>query len=136
MQFDTLRLRLIKLAARIVELKTQMKIHLPSSAPDQAIFAMLLTACRVSSPESRGVMPRNRPPFFNPQRRPNPEKKQTRRRGRDPLMPAAQECNQNASALIYVLPMYFSHALIGLAACNDSEKLKRPALAKLYSPSM
>jgi len=42
MQFDTLRLRLIKIAARVVELKTQIKIHLPSSAPDQAIFAMLL----------------------------------------------------------------------------------------------
>jgi hypothetical protein len=42
MQFDTLRLRLIKFAARVVELKTQVKIHLPSSAPDQAIFAMLL----------------------------------------------------------------------------------------------
>jgi hypothetical protein len=42
MQFDTLRLRLIKIAARVVELKTRIKIHLPSSAPDQAIFAMLL----------------------------------------------------------------------------------------------
>lgn len=42
MQFDTLRLRLIKLAARIIELKTQIKIHLPSSVPDQAIFAILL----------------------------------------------------------------------------------------------
>ena len=42
MQFDTLRLRLVKLAARVVELKTQIKIHLPSSAPEQAIFAMLL----------------------------------------------------------------------------------------------
>jgi len=41
-QFDTLRLRLIKLTARVIELKTQVKIHLPSSAPDQAIFAMLL----------------------------------------------------------------------------------------------
>jgi hypothetical protein len=39
-QFDTLRLRLITLAARVVELKTQLKIHLPSTAPDQAIFAM------------------------------------------------------------------------------------------------
>ena len=29
-------------------------------------------------------------------------------------MLVAQECNQNASVLIYVLPMYFSHALIGL----------------------
>jgi hypothetical protein len=42
MQFDTLRLRLVKLAARVVELKTQIKIHLPSSAPEQAMFAMLL----------------------------------------------------------------------------------------------
>ena len=42
MQFDTLRLRLIKLSARVVELKMSIKIHLPSSAPDQAIFAMLL----------------------------------------------------------------------------------------------
>ena len=41
-QFDTLRLRLIKLAARVVELKTQLKIHLPSSAPDHRIFALLL----------------------------------------------------------------------------------------------
>jgi hypothetical protein len=39
---DTLRLRLIKLTARVIELKTQVKIHLPSSAPDQAIFAALL----------------------------------------------------------------------------------------------
>jgi hypothetical protein len=46
MQFDTLRLRLIKLAARIVELKTQLKIQLPSSAPDQAIFAMFLGRLR------------------------------------------------------------------------------------------
>lgn len=42
MQFDTLRLRLLKLAARVVELKKQIKIHLPSSAPDQAVFTLLL----------------------------------------------------------------------------------------------
>ncbi len=43
MEFNTLRLRLIKIAARVVELKKQVKIHLPSSAPDQAIFVMLLS---------------------------------------------------------------------------------------------
>jgi hypothetical protein len=42
MQFDTLRLRLIKIAARVVELKRQIKIHLPSSAPDQEIFHLAL----------------------------------------------------------------------------------------------
>jgi hypothetical protein len=42
MQFNTLRLRLIKIAARVVELKTQIKIHLPSSASDQSIFRLAL----------------------------------------------------------------------------------------------
>jgi hypothetical protein len=42
MQFDTLRLRLIKIAARVVELKRQIKIHLPSSTPDQAICHLAL----------------------------------------------------------------------------------------------
>lgn len=42
MQFDTLRLRLIKIAARVVELKKQVKIHLPSSAPDQPMFRLAL----------------------------------------------------------------------------------------------
>ncbi len=42
MQFDTLRLRLIKIAARVVELKKQIKIHLPSSTPDQAVFGIVL----------------------------------------------------------------------------------------------
>ena len=41
-QFDTLRLRLIKLAVRVVELKTQIKLHLPSSAPCQSILAFVL----------------------------------------------------------------------------------------------
>jgi hypothetical protein len=42
MQFDTLRLRLIKVAARVVELKTQVKVHLPTSAPDQQSFRLAL----------------------------------------------------------------------------------------------
>lgn len=41
-QFDTLRLWLIKLAVRVVELKTQVKLHLPSSAPCQSIVAFAL----------------------------------------------------------------------------------------------
>ena len=42
-QFDTLRLRLIKLAVRIDVLKTQVQLHLPRATPDQALFALLLT---------------------------------------------------------------------------------------------
>jgi len=41
-QFDTLRLKLIKIAARIVELKTMIKIHLPTSCPVQTIMPIAL----------------------------------------------------------------------------------------------
>jgi len=41
-QFDTLRLRLIKIAARVVEMKTTIRIHLPSSCPVQDILRFTL----------------------------------------------------------------------------------------------
>jgi Transposase DDE domain group 1 len=41
-QFDTLRLRLIKIAARVVEMKTRITVHLPSACPAAPIMRMLL----------------------------------------------------------------------------------------------
>jgi DDE family transposase len=41
-QFDTLRLRLIKIAARVVEMKTMIKVHLPSACPAQEILRLAL----------------------------------------------------------------------------------------------
>jgi hypothetical protein len=41
-QFDTVRLRLIKIAARVVELKTQIRLHLPTACPHQAIVRVVL----------------------------------------------------------------------------------------------
>jgi len=41
-QFDTLRLRLVKLAARVVALKTRVMLHLPSACPDQAVLRLVL----------------------------------------------------------------------------------------------
>src|SRR4051794_23025273 len=41
-QFDTLRLRLVKLAARIVETGRRITVHLPTACPDQAIMRLLL----------------------------------------------------------------------------------------------
>jgi hypothetical protein len=41
-QFDTLRLRLLKLAARVEVLKRKLRLHLPRATPDQAIFAWAL----------------------------------------------------------------------------------------------
>jgi len=41
-QFDTLRLRLLKIAARVVEWKTKVMVHLPSACPHQAILRLVL----------------------------------------------------------------------------------------------
>lgn len=41
-QFDTLRLRLIKIAARLVEMKTRTRLHLPTACPDQPILQLVL----------------------------------------------------------------------------------------------
>ena len=41
-QFDTLRLRLIKLAARVEVLKRKLRLQLPRSTPNQPIFACAL----------------------------------------------------------------------------------------------
>jgi hypothetical protein len=41
-QFDTLRLRLIKIAARVVEMKTMIRVHLPTSCPGQDILRFTL----------------------------------------------------------------------------------------------
>jgi Transposase DDE domain group 1 len=42
MQFDTLRLLVVNLVVRVVELKQQVCLHLPACTPDQAIFARML----------------------------------------------------------------------------------------------
>ena len=41
-QFDTLRLRLVKLATRVVALKSRVMLHLPSACPDKAILRLAL----------------------------------------------------------------------------------------------
>ena len=42
-QFDTLRLSLIKMAARVTELATRIKLALPSSYPHRRSFVLLAT---------------------------------------------------------------------------------------------
>jgi Transposase DDE domain group 1 len=49
-QFDTLRLRLLKLGARVIEKATRIKVILPAACPDQAIFARLAGAFAPSGP--------------------------------------------------------------------------------------
>ena len=40
-QFDTLRLRLIKIAARVVEMKTMIRVYLPTSCPAQDVIRFI-----------------------------------------------------------------------------------------------
>jgi Transposase DDE domain group 1 len=42
-QFDTLRLRLIKIAARVVEMKTTIRVHLPTACPGQEVLRFALS---------------------------------------------------------------------------------------------
>ena len=49
-QFDTLRLRLLKLGARVVEKATRIKVMLPAACPDKAIFARLAGAFAPAGP--------------------------------------------------------------------------------------
>ena len=67
-QFDTLRLRLVKIAARVVEMKTMIRVHLPTSCPGQEILRFASSAFRASSLETRGVNgPKRQTHPFNPQ---------------------------------------------------------------------
>ena len=53
-QFDTLRLRLIKSAALVVEMKTLIRVRLPTSCPAQHFLRLALHACRASRKSSCG----------------------------------------------------------------------------------
>ena len=41
-QFDTLRLRLVKIAARVFEMKTMIRVHLPTSCLGQEVLRFAL----------------------------------------------------------------------------------------------
>ncbi|SNS83266.1 Transposase DDE domain group 1 [Azospirillum sp. RU38E] len=41
-QFDTLRLRLLKIAARIVEMKTRLRVHLPTACTVQPLLLAMV----------------------------------------------------------------------------------------------
>ena len=49
-QFDTLRTRLLKIAGRVVEMNTRIKVLLPSACPDKAIIAHFARAFAAQAP--------------------------------------------------------------------------------------
>jgi Transposase DDE domain group 1 len=50
-QFDTLRLRFIKIAARVVERKTQIRVSMPTACPTRPSYASSSSVSRASSPD-------------------------------------------------------------------------------------
>jgi len=70
-QFDTLRLRLIKIAARVVEMKTMIRVHLPTSFPAQDILRLALQRIpRLVAWARRREAPHSQTRPFNPQTTP------------------------------------------------------------------
>jgi len=47
-QFDTIRLQVLKIGARVRQLRTRVKMHLPTSYPWQAEWRTVLISCRAS----------------------------------------------------------------------------------------
>ena len=90
-QFDTLRLKLVKVAARIVEMKTMIKLHLPQSSPAQD-FASRWPASRASSRDRRGAAPQTKP---KPPQPANPARQSPPRRRRGGAAPENAENQEN-----------------------------------------
>jgi hypothetical protein len=55
LQFDTIRLALIKVAARVTELKTRIKVALPTWYPHQQSWALLAGRARQAATLIRGA---------------------------------------------------------------------------------
>ena len=49
-EFGTLRLRLIKIAARVVERASRIRVFLPTSCPEQTMFASTAKGCMPAEP--------------------------------------------------------------------------------------
>jgi hypothetical protein len=107
-QFDTLRLRLIKLAARVIELKAQIKIHVYQvtrrGADEEQGEDRLIRSAR------RGASTPEITPSVNLQRLPLHQPTNPPRRDRSP-MPGRNRYNPNASDLNNSTHMYFTRAL-------------------------
>jgi hypothetical protein len=60
-QFATLRIRLIKIAARIVETASRVRLAFAAAHPEAALFASLARCLQPAGPRPPGHVPRNHP---------------------------------------------------------------------------
>ena len=61
-EFATLRLRLIKIAARVIEGTARIRVHLPTACPDRAVFRQLAGGSAQPDRERRGTVAALLPP--------------------------------------------------------------------------
>ena len=61
-EFATIRERLIKIGARVIEHIARIRIHLPSSCPERALFRTVALGSHAVRPMSRGAMCPDAPP--------------------------------------------------------------------------
>ena len=59
-EFSTLRLRLIKIAARVIETASRVRMAFSACHPEAALFARLPGALARLAPDQRGVRPLHR----------------------------------------------------------------------------
>ena len=65
-EFATLRLRLIKIAARVIEGTARIRVHLPTACPDRAVLPPTRRpALRSRTVSDAALSPRSRPPSLN-----------------------------------------------------------------------
>ena len=55
-QFDQIQLQVLKVGARVEELKTKIRFHLPSSFPLQALYAKMMAGIHIKRDELMSVM--------------------------------------------------------------------------------
>jgi hypothetical protein len=59
-EFTTLRMRLLKVAARVIETASRVRIAFAAACPDAALFASLERCLQAAGPRLTGRVPRNR----------------------------------------------------------------------------
>ncbi len=67
-EFATLRLRLLKVAARVIESTTRIRVAFASACPDAALFQSIATACSLLRHSRRGRAAESLCPLHQPRK--------------------------------------------------------------------
>ena len=135
-QFDTLRLRLIKIAARVVELKSRITLHLPSACPAAPLMRLVLTqaaahgAGLTHAPTHRPRPPGNRNPKTEPPNAPRNRRARHHARQSRTAQPSPKSPRQTDRWCM--IPARLGSGPAGQSRCLSVPRdlLRRPRLAR------